>query len=720
MPAGCSSWCKSSPSRAVVALVAAIAGGLATAPGALAAPAAAPATARTVPAIATATPAAACQPYRAAPCMFPFPDDRLTVPDRRSATGLRVHLPQAAMPANTSGVQLKVGPYDRADGFSPGASIVLHVPGLDNPAAISRTGAPGLANIGASLARRAPIVLIDQDTGRRQPIWAELDANATSPATTDVEIHPARNLTEGHTYIVALRNLRTSTGTLIRSPGWFERLRAGHRLGRALRAQRTRYQAIFRSLRHARIRVDSHLYEAWNFTVASSRSETGRMLAIRDAAFARLGDRDLADLKAQGRAPAFTVTGSAPLTASGGAPVVAPNGVTFTVVNGTYQVPCYLKVCGPTATAGFHYGTKGLYRTPTQITGNVATTNFECLVPSSATPLTRARIAVYGHGLLGSADEVTDGWMQALASQYDIVFCSTDFWGLAHGDTPADAAALANLNLFAPVVDRLQQGALNSLFLGRLMVNRHGLASNPAFQRDGAPVIETRRLYYDGNSQGGIMGGMLTALAPDWNRAVLGVTGIDYANLLVQRSTDFAPFGTIVYGAYPDQSLHPLILDLMQQLWDRGDPDGYAAQMTTHPLPDTPPHQVLMQVAYGDFQVSMYAAAVEARTVGASAYRPALDPDRTQDTHLFYGLPPITRFPFHGSAIEIWDSGPGRVQPPPLANLAPVAASNNIDPHEDVRNTPAAQLQMSDFWRPSGRVADVCAGAPCHASVFTP
>ena len=132
----------------------------------------------------------------------------------------------------------------------------------------------------------------------------------------------------------------------------------------------------------------------------------------------------------------------------------------------------------------------------------------------------------------------------------------------------------ANLNLFEPVIDRLQQGALNSLFLGRLMLNPKGLAASPAFQQGGAPVIETQNLYYDGNSQGGIMGGMLTALAPDWNRAVLGVTGLDYANLLVQRSTDFAALGSILYAAYPDPSLHPLILDLMQQLWDRGDPDG--------------------------------------------------------------------------------------------------------------------------------------------------
>ena len=270
-----------------------------------------------------------------------------------------------------------------------------------------------------------------------------------------------------------------------------------------------------------------------------------------------------------------------------------------------------------------------------------------------------------------------------------MVFCATDFWGLANGDVGNDAAALGNLNLFGAVIDRLQQGALNTLYLGRLMLNPAGLASNAAFQQVGHPVIETSNLYYDGNSQGGIEGGMLTALSPDFRHAVLGVTGIDYANLLVQRSTDFAPFGTLLYAAYPDQSLHPLLLDLMQQLWDRGEPDGYAEQMTANPLPDTPSHQVLMQIAYGDHQVSMYTAAVEARTVGASAYQPALDlsTNRSRDRNLFYGLPTIKAFPFNGSAIEIWDSGPGHTQPPPLTNTAPADTAANQDPHQDPRNT---------------------------------
>jgi hypothetical protein len=160
----------------------------------------------------------------------------------------------------------------------------------------------------------------------------------------------------------------------------------------------------------------------------------------------------------------------------------------------------------------------------------------------------------------------------------------------------------------------------------------------------------------------------------------------------------------------------------MQQLWDRGDPDGYAQQMTSHPLPDTPSHEVLMQVAYGDHQVSMYSAAIEARTVGASAYEPGLDlnTNRARDRHLFFGIPAIGHYPFQGSAIVIWDSGPGRVQPPPLANLAPVDSTTNIDPHENPRNTPAAQLQDSDFLTPGGTIVDVCGGKPCRSSVYQP
>jgi hypothetical protein len=665
---------------------------------------------------AAARPTADCQPYSGGACLFPFPDNRFTRADHASATGRRVHLPAAAMPVNTQGQQVKSGPWDRNDGFSPGSAILLHIPGLDNQKAMNRTGAVPLVNLSRTYAHRQPVLLIDESTGRRQLVWAELDTRAPSPAATDFMIHPAKALLEGHTYIVALRFLRTATGRPISAPRWFARLRHGGRLTAAEHSQRQRYARIFKVLTRAGVARQS-LYEAWDFTVASTRNLTGRLLAIRNNAFAQLGDHNLADSLPQGGAPAYQISSTSTLPPTSGV------SGTVTAIQGTYTVPCYLVVCGPAATAGFHYNSHKLDATPTQIPGNTATAQFECIVPATASPINPARVSLFGHGLLGSHTDVTATDAQAMATEHNMVFCATDWWGLAKPDTTNDAQAVVNLNKFPPVIDRLQQGVLNTLFLGRLLHHGQGLAANPVFQSGGKPVIDTSHLYYDGNSQGGIEGGLTTAVAPDFRRATLGVTGMDYGNVLVQRSTDFTPFGAFLYASYPDPSLHPWLLDLVQQLWDRGDPEGYAQQMTSHPLPDTPSHTVLMQIAYGDHQVSNYAAALEARTIGASVYEPALDPstNRARDKNMFYGLPAIKHFPFGGSAVEIWDSGPGRVQPPPLTNLPPTDDPvNNIDPHHDVRNSPLARLQKSDFLEPNGAVLNVCNSQPCRTSVYTP
>jgi CBS domain-containing protein len=53
----------------------------------------------------------------------------------------------------------------------------------------------------------------------------------------------------------------------------------------------------------------------------------------------------------------------------------------------------------------------------------------------------------------------------------------------------------------------------------------------------GRSLIDGERLFYDGNSQGGIMGGALTAFAPDYTRAVLGAdrAGELFLDQLLQR-----------------------------------------------------------------------------------------------------------------------------------------------------------------------------------------
>ena len=315
--------------------------------------------------------AADCQPFAKKPCLLPFPSNLFTKRDKSSVTGLRVHLPAGAMPVNSKGSRVGVAPYDRNDGFSPGSAIIVHIRGLDNARAFSRTGAATLANMGRSLRKRQPIVLIDERTGKRQLIWSELDANQTAAADINLLIHPGKNLAEGHTYVVVLRSLRTAGGKLIKAPAWFERLRDGRRLPRAERSQRGRYARIFAALKRPRI-ARSNVYEAWDFTVASRQNLTSRMLAIRNNAFAQLGDTNLADVRVQGNAPSYAVTS-----------VTAPT-PQIKEVQGSFQVPCYLTTCGLAATTGFHYSSRRPDATPTQISGNVATALFDCIVPDTA------------------------------------------------------------------------------------------------------------------------------------------------------------------------------------------------------------------------------------------------------------------------------------------------------------------------------------------------
>jgi len=668
--------------------------------------------------VAGGTPAGDCQPFAKQPCLLPFPNDLYTKPSKNSKTRLSVDLPQAAMPTNKAGEVMDVAPYDRNDGFSPGSMMVARVPGLDTPKALKKTNPAPLTDMSQAFKKRAPIVVIDEQTKKRQLIWAELDSNAASPQDTTLLIHPGQNLEYGHTYAVAMRRLKDANGKTLKAPKWFEKLRDKKKLPADEKSQKARYSHIFKVLKKAGIQR-GNLYMAWDFTVGSRASLTQNLLHIRNAAFRGLGDADLADGKIAGHAPRFKVTGVQD----------NPDPGIARYVTGHFKVPCYLQDqgCGPGAT--FNYASGGRYAHPKKLPGNVAKAPFFCIIPSVATPSDPARGSIYGHGLLGSGDEILASAEEDLASEHNFIICATDWWGMSEGDIPYDVSALGDLNGFPAVVDRLQQGVLNTLFLSRLMRTDDGFASDPAFQQGGQSLLDTSNGYYYGNSQGGIMGGITTAVAPDFTHAVLGVNGMDYGGLLLQRSTDFTAYAQILYGnigagGYPDTSIHPLLLDLMQQLWDRGEADGYAARMTSDPLPKTPAHTVLMQTAYGDHQVTQYSAAVEARTIGARSHQPALDiPPRGQDRNLFYKIPAIPKYPFGGSAWVIWDSGAGHTLDPPITNTAPVESDTppvNIDPHEDPRHTPEARTQISDFLKPGGKVVDVCNGDPCHSYDFTP
>jgi len=655
-------------------------------------------------------------------CMLPFPDNFHTVADETSATGRRIAFDDAAMPTNSGGTPIDAAPYNLNDGFSPGQTTVVRVPGLDTPEAFTATDPIRLDGLSRNALERPgePVVMIDATTGERWPIWVELDSNAETPEETALLIHPARNYEAGHRYVVALRNLKDEGGGALSAPEGFRYFR--DRLpsdSSAINSQRKRFARVFRVLREADIKRRD-LYLAWDFTVATDENIAERLLHIRDDAFAGLGDTTMADVEVQGDSPAFTVTSVENFTPAQD-PELARR------VQGTFEVPCYLQPnCNPAGR--FQLGPDGL---PSQ--NGTYTAHFNCGIPHAALA-GPGRPQLYGHGLLGTDSQATSGDQQILGQTHNFVICATNVIGFSNEDIGNIAGRiLTDMGNFPELTDRTQQGHLNELFLGRLMIHADGFLSDAAFHVDpgdveSAGVLDPARLYYNGNSQGGILGGSLTAVAPDFTRATLGVPAMNYS-VLLNRSVDFDLYSLILDPAYPSPLRQQLLLSMVQMLWDRSEANGYAHRMTDDPLPNTPPHEVLLNVAFGDHQVTTWQADVEARTIGAQAHDPVTYDGRWPGVDVLWDVPRIGSYPYTGSAIVYWDSGPVRPDPgdpgseigtdvPPVANLP---NRTGEDPHGDPRVAPEEMQMVSDFLQPDAQslITDTCGALPCFAGSFT-
>ncbi len=602
-------------------------------------------------------------------CLLPFPSNAYLVDGR-------VAFPAEHMPANASGVQVDPSEWNRNDGFSPNTPILTYVDGLDAEA----SKLPSWTDLEGSLADTATVVLVDADTGERVPLWAEPDTKAASDADRLLEVHPAVVLTGGHTYAVGMRGLITTDGTPVEPSAAFRIYRDALTtdLG-GIEDRRADMENTFAALSTAGIeRADLQL--AWSFTVATDDNVTGRMLSIRDQALAVLGDA----------APAFIVTEVTPNTDDNIA----------LQIKGTYTVPNFLTGDGGPGNS-FFYGDgvtpagdelpvqNGTLQAPFQCNISVATMN-------GTEP---AHLVEYGHGLLGDEGEINAGNVRAMSNEHNAVYCATKWAGMSEDDVGNAVTTLGDFTNFDTMADRLQQGVLNQIVLGRLMTQPEGLASLQEFHRaDGSPLIDTTHLYYDGNSQGGIMGTMLAAVSPDLERAVLGVTGINYS-VLLSRSVDFETYEAIFKPAYPNDLDRVLILSMVQMLWDRGEGAGYVQHI------DIP---VLMHVAFGDWQVSELTAMIAARAVGATIHRPVTEPGRSGEVEPGWGLD-TTTYPSTGSALVIWDSGS---DPIPFENIPP---STSRDSHEDPRADATVREQKAAFLF-EGTLIDVCDAKACKAA----
>lgn len=631
-----------------------------------------------------------CDPIDPRLCYLPFPSNHNTIDDPASATGLRVAFPAAGAPVNVAGVPIDVSEWNRNDGFSPNSTLLTHVPGLDAEA--SRL--PAWTDLGASLDADASVVIVDTESGERVPLWAELDARGVGqPEDQLLVIHPAVVLSEGHTYAVGLRDLVGTDGAAIEAGDAFGAILDGTADG-ALADRGAALEPALAALDAAGVDRPS-LVLAWDFTVASTTNTTGRMVHIRDATLAELGDA----------APEFTVTDVIDdPTHDDGTP---REGLARTVI-GTYTVTNWLTGDGAPGER-FHYDSDPAAEPDALPTANgTLTASFQCNIPESAmSGADPAHLVQYGHGLLGAEGEIDAGNQIRLANLGNSVICATRWAGMSTDDIGNAIETLGDFSNFPTMADRLQQGVLNQLVLTRLLLAADGLTADPSFQRsDGTPIADASVVAYNGNSQGAIMGLMLAGVSTDIDRFVLGVAGMNYG-LLLPRSVDFHDYEAIFVPAYPNVADRALVLAMVQMLWDRGEGAGYVDHVTADPLPGTEAKDVLMHVAFGDWQVSELTAFIAARAMDMPVHRPVTEPGRSGEVEPGWGLETL-EYPSSGSGLVVWDSGS---DPVPFDDVAP---STTRDPHEDPRADPDAQTQINAFLF-DGELIDVCAAAACRA-----
>ncbi|MEM7151779.1 MAG: hypothetical protein AAF799_03010 [Myxococcota bacterium] len=598
-----------------------------------------------------------CDPLVPTYCGFPFPNNVFSVEDDAAPSGRRLALSQAIMPPTNGGFQGDPFAFNERDGFSPAGSLLAHLPGA------TATGLPDPLNIGDSIEPDSPTIVLDVDTGQLLPHFSEIDVRAPAEEAS-LMIQPAIGMEYEHRYIVAIRGVVDDGGTLVEPSPAFAALRDGTESDEpSVDARRGLYDDIFEQLEAAGVDRDD-LQLAWDFTVASREDTSGRLLAMRDSALAQVGD-----------GPNYEI-------------MSVEDDVSASIyrrIAGEIEVPLFLDDPGPG-------GVIELGKDGTPVQNGTARYGFTMMVPYAAQGAPAPGV-LFGHGLFGSRSQVESPTFGDFSNAANIIFVGLDFIGMSSEDPTLVGLIVSNGNLseFRTLPDRLQQSLVN-FELASIML-RTSIVDDPALEFEGSSMLDPTQTIYYGGSQGGIMGASYMAIATEVTRGVLAVPGQPY-NLLLERSVNFDPFADIIGSTYPQAFDQQMLLGLVQILWDRAEPSGYARHIINDPLPGTPSHEVLLLDSIGDHQVTTLGAHVMARSIGVPLLAPAVRP--------VWGLEEVEGAEV-SSALGEYDFG---LPPEPLVNEP---MREGVDPHGSLTDVPAA-VQTATTFMLSGDVVNYCDG----------
>ena len=482
-----------------------------------------------------------------------------------------------------------------------------------------RRGSRRRPNIGLSLAR--------ERADRHPRHGARTRACRTSPSSTrrrrtppssSCSIHPAVALTEGHRYAVVLRHLYDANGIAIApladdAGGARRHAAAGATRARTSAASSTTTSRSVLGTTHPLPGVGLHGRE---------REEPRRTGAHRCAPWRTTGSRTHharheRQPTSRRRTPSRrspTPTACATCTARSRSRCSSPT-------------PPRSRGSSPTRRA-----------TRRSTARKTWTANFICVLPSTVQSAGPATPTLYGHGLLGSASEVEGGSFSA-GLAHDLMGCATDWVGMSGSDIPNVGRNLQDMSTFDTQVDHMLQGFVNFQFLGRLLNSTSGFVTNAAFRAGGQPLFKTHDAHFMGYSQGGIMGGAVSALSTEWTprdprRPRHGL-----------RRPAAQPFRRLERVRRASTPSRTPTRSTSRSCCSSRSCSGTAARTRATPstsrrtpTPASPAKQIFIIENYGDHQVANAAAEMLARTIGAENHQPAFNPS-------FFGAAPRLNVP---------------------------------------------------------------------------
>jgi Bacterial Ig-like domain len=567
------------------------------------------------------------------PAATPFPSDRFTVRDWGNNTFRRVSLPkpdctvQAAECADLDVI-------NELDGFSTQPRITIPFTGAIDPTSVN-SDTIYLVNLGDTLSLRG----FGQRVGINQVVW--------DPESKTLVVQPDELLQQHSRYVLVVTNgVRDASGDRIddtrfvednaRSKSEYDRdlrdgMRGGFHRNRIVAASLFTTQSITADLQKIAQQIKRSRPAPVDFNIGASAS------GITRAVFS-LADVQAIQLQSQtGTGPTFT-TGFLPTPALG--PV--PGALVAKLAYGRYTSPDYEtagKSIPATDTLSGHPSPQG----SNQIV-------FQLFLPAGAKPAGGWPVAIFGHGFTDSMYGAP--WTQAAvyASQ-GIATISINVVG--HG-----GGALGTLNVLrsngTPVVvpaggrgiDQDGNGTIdstegvNATGARNIIGSRDGLRQTVVdlmqlvrqieagidVEGDGSIDLDANRIYYAGQSFGGIYGSIVLGVESKIKAGVLNVPGgsiTEIARLspifrgltiLALSARGLLNAAPPVYAieSIPLRDQPPLVntvkgameiqqaLDRFQWVQQAGNPVSYAAHIRKQPLPGNWPKPVIVQFAKGD------------------------------------------------------------------------------------------------------------------------